>query len=728
MPGDPPINHPTAPPPSSAALEASLAEAVQFQLAGQLDRAEPLYRAILETQPRHAAANHCLGMLQVQRGRPADGLTLLFAALEASPQTADYWLGYLEALLLAGQIAGAQAALALARERGLKGEAVDGFAKRLADKSGDPSSPAGADARGAGADARWVGADARVDDRLLVQQERQLQTLLTQGQFSAARQLARSMTERFPQSGAGWKVLGALLWAEDKIPEALTAMRTAARLMPQDAETHTNLGVTLSKLERYPEAETYLRRALEIDPGFAAAHVHLGNWFLNQGRYTEAEASLRKGTAAESKAGGLDRDLRHSSLGFVLSHNPAMDPAALFAEHCRIGAILEAGTQGSWPRHRNTREPDRRLKVGWVSGDLCNHSVAYFLEPVLAQLQNHPSLQLHAYYNNPVEDTVTRRLQGYFAHWRAVAALSDLELARQITDDGIDVLIDLSGHTSLNRLHSFARKPAPVQASWIGYPGTTGLRAMDYYVADPHFLPPGQFDAQFTEKLVYLPANVPFQPYEAAPPVNALPALTSGSMTFGSFNRLGKINAATIALWSQLLRALPGSRLLVGGLPRDGRESVLLDGFAGESIGRERLSLHYRDTMDAYLALHHQVDLCLDTYPYSGGTTTIHALWMGIPTLTVAGATPAGRQGAAVLGQLGLDEFVAADPADFLAKGIHWVRHAGALAQVRAGLRERWQHSPARKPELVANSLETAIRRMWTRWCAGQPPESFQIF
>lgn len=685
---------------------------MEFQLAGNLDRAEPIYRALLAAQPRHAAANHCLGMLHVQRGRPADALAFLFAALEASPQTADYWLGYLEALLLAGQIAGAKTALALARERGLSGAAADDFAKRLADRAGDPP-PAPA-------------AAPRPNDRLL-EQESQMHALLSQGRLTEALPLARSMTEAFPESGSGWKVLGALLWAQDKIPDALAAMRTAARLLPRDAETHTNLGVTLSKLECYPEAEFYLRRALDIDPGFIPAHVHLGIWFLSQGRYSEAEASLRHATATPPKLGELDRDLRYSSLAFVLSHSEDVNAEALFSEHRRIGAILEADLRVSWPSHANSREPGRRLKVGWVSGDLCNHSIAYFIEPVLAQLCQHPSLQLHAYYNNPLEDAVTRRLRGYFAHWRAVAPLSDVELAKQIGDDEIDVLIDLSGHTSLNRLRTFACKPAPVQVSWMGYPGTTGLRAMDYYLADPHFLPPGRFDAQFVEKLAYIPANVPFQPHESAPPVNPLPARESGSLTFASFNRLGKINAGTVALWSQLLRALPDSTLILGGLPRDGREQLLVDRFGREGIARERLSLHHRDSMSAYLALHHRVDICLDAYPYGGGTTTLHALWMGVPTLTIAGPTPAARQGAAVLSQLNLHEFVAADPADFVAKGSYWANHLDELARVRASLRDRWQHSPARQPDMVADSVERSIRQMWARWCAGLPAESFQI-
>lgn len=700
-----------------------IGQAIEFQLAGNLDRAEQIYRDILGAQPTHAAANHCLGMLFVQAGRPADGLAQLFSALEASPQTPEYWLGYLEALLLAGQLDGAGAALAVARGSGLKGPAVEDFAQRLAAKSG-AATPAPAAPNKI---PKLPRAARRREEHFLKQQDSAIQSLLKQGRFADGLELSRAMTVRFPERGLGWKVFGALQWALGNAPEALDAMHTSTHLLPQDAEAYANLGVSLTKLERYGDAETYLRRALEIDPGFSAAHAGLANWYQMQGRYAEAEASLRSAAADAGEGGLADTDLRNSSLVFVLSHNPTLDPQALFAEHCRIGAILEGNLRGSWPRHRNSREPQRRLRIGWVSGDLCNHAVAHFIEPVLAQLQQRASLQLHAYYNNPVEDDVTRRFRGYFARWNAVAALSDAELAKKITADQIDVLIDLSGHTSLNRLRAFARKPAPIQASWIGYPGTTGLRAMDYYLADGHFLPPGRFDGQFTEKLVQLPANVPFQPHPTSPPVNSLPALETGSMTFASFNRLGKINAGTIALWSQLLCVLPDSRMIVGGLPRDGREQLLIDQFGTHGIGRERLVLHYRDTMDVYLALHHQVDICLDTYPYSGGTTTFHALWMGVPTLTIAGPTPAARQGAAILGQLGLDEFVASGPEDFVAKGSHWAGHRGELAQVRRGLRERWQASPARKPEIVADSLERAIRTMWLRYCARLPAESFQI-
>jgi predicted O-linked N-acetylglucosamine transferase (SPINDLY family) len=353
--------------------------------------------------------------------------------------------------------------------------------------------------------------------------------------------------------------------------------------------------------------------------------------------------------------------------------------------------------------------------------------VAYFLEPLLAHLGASSALALHAYYNHTVEDGVSVRLRAQMKHWHRIAGLSDAALAEKISSDGIDILIDLAGHTAENRLLTFARKPAPVQVSWIGNPGTTGLSAIDYYLADRHFLPPGEFDSQFTEKLVYLPATAPFLPDDKAPPVNALPALNNGYVTFGSFNRISKLRPSAIALWARLLRALPSARMVLGGMPRDGEYDPLIDLFAREGIVRERLSFHSRCSTAAYLALHHQVDMCLDTFPFTGCTVTNHALWMGVPTLTLAGKTAAGRQGAALLGHVGLEAFVAEDAEDFQAKGLSWAGDLAALAAVRAGLRERCERSPMRHPEVIAAGVESALRTMWQRWCAGLPAETFEV-
>ena len=405
-----------------------------------------------------------------------------------------------------------------------------------------------------------------------------------------------------------------------------------------------------------------------------------------------------------------------------------MGASALFAAHRQFGEHFEKPLCAVWPRLLNHPDPDRSLRVGFVSGDFCNHSVARYIEPVFKRLAEFADLELHAYANNPGEDAVTQRLRGYVQNWHAVASLSDSELSEKIACEGIDILIDLSGHTARNRLYTFARKPAPIQASWCGYPGTTGLQGIDYYLVDRHFLPRGQFDRYFSEKLVYLSALTPFLPEPSAPLVNDLPALATGSLTFGSFARLGKINAATLGMWSQLLLALPESKLLVGAVtPVGGGPTRLIEQLAALGVARERLILHPRCGLDEYLTLHQQVDICLDTYPFTGLTTSNHALWMGVPVLTIAGPTPPARQGAWIMEQLGLQAFVATDTADFVQKGVYWSNHLAELATVRATLRSRWLQSDSRNPDKIAAGLAAALRHMWRRWCAGLPAESFEI-
>ena len=709
-------NSASSPASASPSVDELCARAVQLQISGAFDASEQIYRMILQAQPTHAAANHCLGLLLVHVRRAADSLPHLLVALNGNPEVPDYWLGYLESLLLLGELGQAKNTLALGRQHGLKGKAVEEFAKRL-EAAVNPE-PTRSSRR------REIQHGRRDENALL--------GMIKKGRFVEGRALARSMTERYPDRGLSWKVLGALLWAQKDQDnaltrgDALTAMRTAVRLLPNDAEALRNLGAALNEASLFEEAETCLQRALSIDPTSISAHNDLGENHWLQGRPDEAEAFYRSALAlAAGQPTTAFSDKLNTALLFTMSNNPRVDADSLFAEHCRVGEYLDGRGRGSRPRHLNNPDPQRRLQIGFVSGDLWNHSVARFIEPVLARLQNYPSVELHTYYNNGFQDTVTQRLRGYLKHWSAVHKLSDQQLAQQIIDDRIDILIDLSGHTALNRLRAFARKPAPIQASWIGYPGTTGMRAMDYYLCDRHFLPPGQFDKYFTEKLVYLPANAPFEAFQSAPPVNALPALASGRMTFGSFNRLSKVNAATVELWSQLLRAVPTADMLIAGMPPDFPRDQLIARFAAAGVARERIAFHPRCDMEPYLALHNRVDVCLDTFPYNGGTTTVHAIWMGVPTLTVVGPTPPGRQGAALLGRLDLDGFITTSPEDFVAKGRYWAENLAALAAVREQLRSRWQLSAARDPDVIVASLDQAFRHMWKRWCADMPAESF---
>jgi protein O-GlcNAc transferase len=538
--------------------------------------------------------------------------------------------------------------------------------------------------------------------------------LLQKGDPEAALAAYDNAIKHNPEYAAPHYNKGKLLHELGRSAIALESYGRALEIQPGFSEAHNNIGVVFNDLGQTEKAVDSYQRALAIRPEFAEAYANLGHAQDLLEQFDDAEASLRQAIKIDPKLARA-----HSHLLAYLSYRPTIDAQALFAEHCRFGECVETSLRANWPKYANTRDPERCLRIGFVSGDLCNHAIAYFFEPVVTCLANYPNLSLHAYYNHPIEDGVSRRLRRYFKHWQPISHLPDTVLAQKIIDDRIDILIDLSGHSGKNRLLTFAHKPAPIQASWMGYPGTTGLSAMDYYFTDRYCLPPGRFDRQFTEKLAYLPASAPFLPFEASPPVNALPAASNGYLTLGSFNRIRKLNPSIIALWSKLLRALPDAKMLLGSMPPDGQHNPLIEWFAREGIARERLSFYPRSDMPSYLALHHQVDFCLDTFPYNGGTTTIHALWMGIPTLTLSGGTAAGRSGGGILSHVGLESFIADDANDFVQKGLSWANHLSVLASVRAGLRARLELSPLRHPEVITAGLERALRIMWQRWCAG---------
>lgn len=513
--------------------------------------------------------------------------------------------------------------------------------------------------------------------------------------------------------------LGVILLDAGDLNGAEASFRQALNVKPRSAAALGNLGITLKSMGKLDEAEASYRRALKIKPDFADGYYNLASILLDRGRLDEAEANYRRLLELNP-----DHAAAHSSLLFCLAQKTTSDADALFAEHCLFGERFESPYRAGWGRFEHNRDPGRVLKVGFVSGDFRNHAIAYFIESILACLSTDPRLSLYAYYNHEVEDSVTGRLRGHFREWRPVFASTDASLEQRIREDGIDILIDLSSHTFKNRLPVFARKPAPVQVTWMGYPGTTGMRSMDYFLTDKSFLPRGPLENQFTEKIVYLPASVCFLPSEDAPPVNDLPALENGYITFGSFNRPGKLSREVIALWAKLLRALPDSRMVLGAIPEDSR-GMLIDWFSQESVAQERLSFYPFCSMDVYLGLHHQTDICLDTFPYNGGTTTLHALWMGVPTLTLAGATTAARSGASILGNVRLDAFVTHAPDDFVQVGLNWAQDLEALAVIRKGLRDRVSGSALGQPAVIAVGLQRALRIMWQRWCAGEAPQAF---
>ncbi len=580
--------------------------------------------------------------------------------------------------------------------------------------------------------------------------------LTAERDFESAASCHRQAVALEPESADMRNQLGIALQKAKHYDDALAAYAQALELDPSHAVVHSNIGAVLHDLRRFEEALESYRKAIELDASFAAAHMNMGmaHRLLNQ--YDEAIAAFRKAIdlrpdyleahtslgASLCEKGLLEEAIIscraalaidpqcapvHSNLLFCLTHLDYPDPAVLLAEHHKFADIFEEPLRASWPVHATTDDPERVLHIGFVSGDFNNHAVANFIVPIFEHLVHSPRLVLHGYYTNLIEDDCTQLIRGMLHHWQAVQHLDDAALASQIEADGIDILIDLSGHTGANRLLAFARKPAPVQASWIGYPGTTGLQAMDYFVTDRHYLPAGEMENQFTEAIAHLPAAAPFLPSALSPPVNSLPALENGYFTFASFNRPNKLSREVIAAWSRLLKAVPTSRMLLGAMAKSGGYDTLIGWFADEGIARERLDFYPRTSTGDYLALHHKVDLCLDTFPYTGGTTTMHALWMGVPVLTIPGNTPPGRPTACALGHMGLTAFIARDIEDFVAKGTFIASNLTLLASLRASMREIMGNSAMGQPAIIAAGLEGALRAMWQRWCAGLPAATFEI-
>jgi predicted O-linked N-acetylglucosamine transferase (SPINDLY family) len=642
---------------------------------GRLDAAAASYRRALELAPRQPVTHYTFGNVLCEMGHAEQAATSYRNAIALAPEFAEAYFGLANAQR--GQERMEDAIASYERAIALKPQLAEahynlGNVQRLLGRF----------------EASVASYRRAIESRPdFVDAHHNLGNALTDaGRFEEAMMSQRRALELRPDSVEAWLGLANAQTARGELTSAVESYRCALAIDPSRAMTQHDLGTTLYKLGRVPEAIECFRHALSREPAFAQA------W---------------------------------TGLLFCLSHDARVDAAALFEEHVRFGAQFESTPPRS--DHRNTRNPERRLRVGVVSADLREHAVAVYCEPVLAELAKSASLGLHAYFNHASGDATTDRLRGHFAHWTDVAPLSDASLAQAIENDGIDILIDLSGHTAGNRLPVFARKPAPIQASWIGYLGTTGLRSMDYYLADPRLFPLPQWSGSFTEKLVSLPAWAAFLPGADAPPVNALPALTNGYLTFGSFNRLSKLGDGVIALWSRALRAVPEARMLLGGMPPPGQYDALVASFAREGIARERLVFHPRCDAQAYLALHHEVDIALDAFPYTGGNTSNHALSMGVPVLTLAGSTPAWRQGAAIMLHAGLPEFVAHDAAQFEDKCAYWASHLDQLAEIRAGLRERLFESAMGRPDLIALALDRALRTMWHRWCAQAPATSFSV-
>jgi predicted O-linked N-acetylglucosamine transferase (SPINDLY family) len=683
----------------------NLAQQIQSGLshhrAGRLAEAEKTYREVLSENPDQVDALNLLGTLVLQTGNADQAVEMLGRAVRLNPNLAGVHANLGSALAALGRREEALAAFRTAirlkpdtaglhknlavtlKSLGQHTEAVHVLGEVLRLKPDDAS------------------AHAMLGDSLNIL-----------GRHDEAITAYRKAVEIKPDFVEAHCNLGIALVDAGKSDEAAAAYQQAIRIRPTYAEAYYNLADLLKDGGRFDEAIALFRRAIRLKPDFAEAHANLGSTLKDLGLIEEAFAFLRG--AVQLKPA---EDIFHSSFVFALNHHPDWPPQNVFAEHLAWADRHAAGLIDPTISFGNERSTERKLRIGYVSGDFRRHAVAQFFSPLL---ENHDRsmFEIFCYSNVKKPDEVSQRLRQKCDAWRDIFGQSDEAVAKQIRSDRIDILVDLSGHTQGNRLRVFARKPAPVQATYLGYANTTGMAAIDYRLTDDSADPPGMTDSLNAEKLWRLPVCAwCYQPRSESPEIK--PRI-EGPITFGCFNAMSKINPRLIAIWADLLKKAPASRLLLksaGAGVASARQRLIAE-FARHGIAADRIEMIGRiDDPQKHLGLYHRVDIALDTYPYHGTTTTCEALWMGVPVVTLAGKTHVSRVGVSLLNSIGHPELIAQSPDEYVAVAMKLAADPSLLSELRNGLRDQMRSSPLTDGKRFAANVEAVLRQMWRNWC-----------
>ncbi len=602
---------------------------------------------------------------------------------------------------------------------------------------------------------------------------------LSQGKRDEALSQYEATLNINPQHAGALSGLGNVLTAMGKTDEAVESYEAALRINPNLIENYCNLGTLKRSQKKYRESEEYYRQAIRLHPRYAAAHNFLGSVLYFQGKIEQGIEHVRRAlaldpglTAAYNELGYIqcnegnlseaasvlkaalkidpESAVAYSNLGSVRNRQGRPEDAlVMFREALRLlphrADILSSALMTmqylpdystdelreaacSWnlkycPEGKSDvppitdADPRRRLRLGYVSADFRNHPVGYFIEAVLNH-HDRSSHEVFCYSNAETCDDLTERLQGQADHWRMIIDQSDTEVIDQIRSDGIDVLIDLSGHTAMNRLPVFAHKPAPVQVTWMGYVATTGLEAMDYIIADRYVIPARE-EHHFVEQVVHMPQSyLCFSPPRHAIDVSPPPMTSNGYVTFGCFQNIAKLGRS-VDCWSQLLRSVPDAQLHLRNksLGDAGVRAWCTALFAERGVAAERISMRGFAPREELLAAYGEVDIALDPFPYNGGTTTVEALWMGVPVISMRGERFVSRVGESILTNVGLAEFVVDTEDAYVAKAMELAADPARLTAMRAQLRGRLEHSPLCDGPAFTRSLEAAYRAMWEACC-----------
>jgi predicted O-linked N-acetylglucosamine transferase (SPINDLY family) len=642
---------------------------------GKLPEAESDYRTVLASNPGSYFALSLLGALDCQVGRYAKAVELLTRALLSNDSDPALFCNMGIAMMNLGRL----------------GESESAYRRAIALKPD------------------MAEAHSNLGN-ILMSVNRPEEAL-------SAYRMAISIKPDFVQ---GYENLGLALQDNGLLEEAAETFRIAIGLQPGHAGTHINMGIVLKDLNLMEQSKASYLQALSIKPDDAAALINLGNVLLELGQFEEAVTVRRRVIKAKPDDAEAYSDLL-MSLNFI-----SMSDESLFQEHLTWGTRYGDPLADHIRHHANTPDPYRTLNIGYVSPDYGRHPVGYFMGQFLEH-HDRSRFKIFCYSDRVKEDDLTVELRKHADTWIRTAGVTDQALAELVRNDNIDILIDLAGHTRPNRLLTFARKPAPVQMSWLGYWCTTGLVTMDYILMDAVTVPAGG-ERYFCETLLRLPdTRFCYAPPCYAPDVTLLPAMANEFVTFGSFNNNVKICPEVITLWSEVLHAVEASRLVLKWKSLSDRtvRERLLAAFREFGITSERLDIRgwtsHRDMLNEY----GDIDIALDPFPLSGGLTSCEALWMGVPIITLPGERPISRQTCAFLSLVGLDEFIASNPEEYIAIARRFAKEPERLADIRQGLRKRMLRSALCDGPRFARNLEEKYREAWQAWCQNQ--KSFQF-